>query len=429
MTKPTKSESTILFYAILSTVALSSTISVAQVAAESTPAPQGVVVATESESAAETKPTNIQDALPPAPGQSVPNAQPVTSAPSKSVTQSAPTKEVLALTKTDSGSVKVSGLLQVWAVYQHQKDIDDTSNHASTARVRRAEIKVSGDLVPKKFSFGVMIDPTKTPKFGNATVVTPPAKGETETGTANVLTAAKDNSILQDVYLTYHAPWFELSAGQFKTPVAYESQTSSSKLLLPERAAVVRAYGEQRDVGVKIEKKYEHFGYVLGVFNGSGINRVDDNMQKDVALRLEAYPIKGLTLGAVGYSSVGQREDETSTKDRVEGDVALQIRDLVVQGEYIHGWTGKKGAREEGAGWYGAVGYTIAKVLQPVVRVGQLDPNVDVKKNASTTVEGGVNYFALKDSVKLQLAYAHTGYQAPGAGALNEVTLAGQYKF
>lgn len=358
-----------------------------------------------------------------------PAATPAVATAKSEETVKEPTASKLAV--GEGGGLKVSGVVQVWGVFQHQTDIAETTDNASTARLRRAELKISGDLVPKKFSFGVMLDAAKTPKFGNAVAVTAPEEEGGENGTATVLTPAKDNSLLQDAYLTYSAPWFDLSAGQFKTPISYESATSSSKLLLPERAAVVRTYGEQRDVGVKLEKKYAYVGYVLGLFNGAGINRLDDNMQKDAALRLEAYPIKGLTLGAVGYTSLGQRDTQASTKDRLEGDLALQLGDLVVQGEYIRAWTGPTGtdARITGAGWYGTVGYTIAKVLQPVVRVGQVDPDVDVDDNAESTIEAGLNFFVLKDTVKLQLAYAHTGYQATGKYAMNDVTLAAQFKY
>jgi hypothetical protein len=329
----------------------------------------------------------------------------------------------------EGGGLKLSGVVQVWGVYQNQTDIDAPSDHASTARLRRAELKVSGDLVPKKFGFGVMLDVAKTPKFGSATVVTPPKEGETEPGTADVLTPAKDNSLLQDAYITYSTGWFDVSAGQFKTPISYESATSSSKLILPERAAVVRAYGEQRDVGIKLEKKSDYVGFVFGAFNGAGMNRLDDNNQKDLALRLEAYPVKALTLAAVGYTSVGQRGKEESTKDRLEGDIALDLGELHLQAEYIHAWSGPKGERLEGAGWYGVLGYTIGKLIQPVVRVGQLDTDVDTEDDALTTVEAGVNYFAYKDIVKVQLAYAHTGYEAAGKDPLSEVVLAGQFKY
>ncbi len=365
-----------------------------------------------------------------APGQP---SGPTVMLPTPGSTHPAPNPEPVAaanqLTVGEGGGLKVSGLLQVWGVNQHQRDISDPGNDASTLRLRRAELKVSGDIVPKRFSFGVMIDPAKTPRFGNATVVTPPEGGSTETGTASVLTAAPDNSILQDAAVTYHTPWFEISAGQFKTPLAYESQTSSGKLLFPERAAVVRAYGEQRDPGVKIAHKSEYIGIVLGAFNGAGINRVDNNMQKDLVLRVEGYPLKGVTIGAVGYTSVGQRATQASTKDRVEGDLSIQLGDLLLQGEYIRAWDGPQGARTEGHGWYGVVGYTLAKLVQPLVRVGQLDRNLDVAGDAVTTIEVGLNYFVVKDSVKLQAAIGHSRFQSEGVGALNEAIVAGQYRF
>ena len=210
-------------------------------------------------------------------------------------------------------------------------------------------------------------------------------------------------------------------------------QTCALPIFLPERADVVRAYGEQRELGLKLEHKYTHVGYTLGVYNGSGINTLDDNNQKDVALRLEAYPLEGVTLAAVGYRSLGERDKVESTRDRLEGDVALNFGDFVAQGEYIHAWDGATGdgatPRVEGAGWYGAVGYTFAKKLQPVVRLGRLDKNLDVADDTATTLDVGVNYFVSGDRVKLQAAYSHLGNQKAGYKPEQDVILAAQLKF
>jgi hypothetical protein len=371
--------------------------------------------------------TPSQPAAQPTPGTALEPAIPAVAARHTDL----PKKDVPApaLASGEVGNLRVSGLLQVWALYQHQQGISADGEHASTMRLRRAEIKLSGELVPKKFSFGVMIDPAKLPRFGSASVLTPSETAASQPGTATVLTTARDNSPLQDFWVTYQTAWFDITAGQFKTPLSYESNTSSAKLLFPERSLVARSYGEQREMGIKIEKKFEYFGFALGAYNGSGINRTDDNMQKDVALRVEAYPIQGVTLGAVGYTSLGQRDTQASTKDRVEGDVAVNLGDLVVQGEYIHGWDGRSRARTEGAGWYALAGYTFAKIVQPVVRVGQFDRNVETDDDTLSVVEAGLNFYVLKDSVKLQAAYLHTGSQARGVTALNEAILAGQYKF
>ncbi len=46
------------------------------------------------------------------------------------------------------------------------------------------------------------------------------------------------------------------------------------------------------DIGIKVEKKLgKHFYYQADVFNGEGQNKLDTNAQKDLALRLELYPV------------------------------------------------------------------------------------------------------------------------------------------
>ena len=52
-----------------------------------------------------------------------------------------------------------------------------------------------------------------------------------------------------------------------------------------------------------IEKTFEKFGYSAGFFNGAAQDNFDNNNQKDVALRLEVYPIKGMTIAAVTYDA------------------------------------------------------------------------------------------------------------------------------
>jgi hypothetical protein len=39
-----------------------------------------------------------------------------------------------------------------------------------TFRLRRAEVKVKGEIIPKRFGYTVMVDAAKTLRFGTATV-------------------------------------------------------------------------------------------------------------------------------------------------------------------------------------------------------------------------------------------------------------------
>jgi hypothetical protein len=242
---------------------------------------------------------------------------------------------------------------------------------------------------------------------------------------------------LQDFYITLMSEYADVSLGQFKIPVSYEGMNSASKVLFPERAPVARHYGDRRDMGIKMEKQFEYVGYVLGLFNGQGQNQVDTNNQKDLALRLEGYPMKGIMVGAVGYVALGQRA-QPGTKDRVEADLKLEFENALLLVEYIHGWDGPSGARVEGHGAYGALGYTFAEQYQPVVRVGFLDGNVDGADTAITSCGGlggcvhyelGFNYYLLKQELKFQAAYGRTESSLNGESGRNEGILAAQLSF
>jgi hypothetical protein len=253
----------------------------------------------------------------------------------------------------------------------------------------------------------------------------------------NVPTPPPDNAILQDFYITFLSDYSDVSLGQFKIPVSYEGFNSSSKLVMPERALVSRYYGDRRDIGVKAEKKFQYVGYVLGVFNGQGQNQLDSNNQKDLALRLEVYPIKDITVAAAGYAALGDWT-EIATKDRVEADVKAEMEHALLQAEYIHGWDIIAQAapapagtwkRVEGHGAYGAVGYTFAEKYQPVVRIGFLDPDVDTRDNTLYHYELGFNYYLRKDEIKFQTSYGLFTSGAAGTGRRAEFIQSVQVSF
>jgi hypothetical protein len=255
--------------------------------------------------------------------------------------------------------------------------------------VRRAELRVKGEIIEDFLKFAVMIDPAKS-LFSSREVPVEGLDPEPESPpTVTVVQPGNDRSILQDVILTFVTEFADISAGEFKTPVSYEGYNSSSQLLFPERARVSRRYGDRRDLGVKAEKKLgDYFFYNVGVYSGSGINTADEDNEKDVGVRLEAYPIEGLTVAAVGYTTVGERDE--NVRDRLEGDLRFDEHGVILQAEYIHAWDGP--GRVEGHGAYGALGYTFLDKIQPIVRVGFLDTNLD--QDVETDSNGGVSYEA-----------------------------------
>jgi Phosphate-selective porin O and P len=333
------------------------------------------------------------------------------------------------------GFFQPSANLQFWIFGANQ-----AGDTVTTLRLRRAELRVKGEIIPKLFGFNVMIDPARAFEATNKTVAVTPAT--TPPGSVTVaqptaypnLDASGNLNVLQDYNITFMSDYADVSVGQFKVPLSLEGYNSATKILFPERAVVSRRYGDQRDIGIKVEKKLcKNFYYQAAIFNGEGQNKLDSNAQKDAALRLEVYPIDGITIGAVGYAGIHNRAHTgaaanpaafahaTGTKDRVEGDFKLDLAHVLVQAEYIHGWDGPTAlAREESAGVYAVVGYTIADKIQPLFRIGRYDPNVRGNANPGqrerglsttpndelTSYEVGLNYYLRGNDAKLQASYS-----------------------
>ena len=372
------------------------------------------------------------EALPDPAAQAEPAPLPAPLEPPKEEKPSAPDR---VSTGKNGGFFQPLALLQIWGVATHVENQKTTS----TFRLRRAELGAKGEILPKLLTYRVVFDLAKTPTFTTSTSQVPvtAADGGPSPGTVAVSSAAlgADRSTLQDAYMTYLSDYADVTIGQFKIPVSLQALQSNAKLLFPERSRVTREYGDRRDIGIRVDKKIaDVFYYNVGLFNGQGQSVTDADRAKDLALRLEAYPIPGLTVGGLAYGTVAAGNGVA--RNRVEGDVRLELADLIVQGEYIHAWTGPKTRRLEGHGAYGEVAYLIAGQFQPAARIGFLDTNTNNLKPASISETGvqeqyelGLNYL-VKGGVydgKLTAAFAY--YSQEHGPDTSELTLQAQATF
>ncbi|MBN2196656.1 MAG: hypothetical protein JW751_27840 [Polyangiaceae bacterium] len=342
------------------------------------------------------------------------------------------------------GFFEPSVLLQGWAMLT-SKGVADGPDTTLTFRIRRAELKVKGELIPERIGYSLMIDPAKTLKFGEETLEIEnqdPAPSDPEAPEqVTVHTPPKDTSILQDLFVTLTTKAADVSFGQYRTPLGLESTTSSSKLWFPERALATRTYADKRDIGLKVEKKFKYLGYSLGVFNGQGQNTTDKNRQKDLVARLDVFPFEGGVLGVAGYTGIGERR-VTDTKDRLEGHLRAEAGAALLQAEYFHAWTEQSDDTTlEGHGAYGMAGYHFGEKVVPVVRVGFVDTDVHASDTITRHYEVGLNYLALENQLKFQAAYTllhsdletipHDGplKDVVSDGPFHEVTLAAQLSF
>jgi hypothetical protein len=346
----------------------------------------------------------------------------------------------LAVAKT--GFFQPGALFQVWATGSRLAVEGSDESWTSGFRIRRAEIKAKGEIIPKTVGWAFMIDPARLLDFQNKTIeVEDQEPAPTAPGSVTVAQppSGGSTSLLQDVAITFFSDYADVSVGQFKIPLSYEGFNSSSKLIFPERALVSRKYGDRRDMGLKIEKKLDMFGYAFGLFNGEGQNKLDSNDQKDLALRLELYPIEGITAAVVGYTAVGDDRDLPGTKDRIEGDLKVEVSDILLQAEYLRGWdVDSSGSRVVGQGFYVLAGYTFFDKLQPVFRVGSLDPDSDRDEQGAsdrdpddetTSYELGVNYYFKQHDCKMQLAGSFFDPEQRSQNTRFDLILAAQIAF
>lgn len=323
-------------------------------------------------------------------------------------------------------------LLQGWFIAER------TTEMRSTFRLRRAEMHLKGEMIPARVGYALMIDPAKVFEPQDTVIMvsnqTPPVAPNGKPETITVKQPMSAISMLQDVYITFQTPFSDISFGQFKIPVSLEGVTSSSKLLFAERASVSRAFGDKRDIGLRLAKTFQHLGYSAGIFNGAGLNNLDTNNAKDMALRLEVYPIKGLTLAGVLYGTLGQW-NQVNTKDRYEVDLRYERAPFLFQAEYIRSRDVANDQRIiEGQGFYSFLSGTYGN-LEPCIRVGYLDPDIhpDIDPNVVGSRDRfwqydlGLNYYWLKHEAKFQLNYSRFQYQDHPSN--NQVILATQIAY
>lgn len=222
------------------------------------------------------------------------------------------------------------------------------------------------------------------------------------------------NPILLEIQV--EARLFEQAAlrfGQFKVPFSLENLTSSAGLDTINRSQVVELLcpgrdnkNKGRDIGIAVEGRYSVLEYTLGIFNGAGINRMDDNKYKDFAGRLLVMPLDSLSLGAALYrgkttSAGGVQFD----KRRTGFELQFSKNKFTIKGEYIFGEDGQV----KKSGWYVQGGFDfIPGKIQGVVKYDSLDLNRDISGNRGDVFTLGINWFLAKRT-KLQVNYEFHG--------------------
>lgn len=208
------------------------------------------------------------------------------------------------------------------------------------------------------------------------------------------------------------SPLARLSFGQFKIPFSIENLVTGSDLDTINRSNTVknlcpgRDNGAQgRDVGMTLSGKYSALAYTVGVFNGSGINKLNNDGRLDIAGRLVIAPLPALTFGFSHYNGryIPEIGMPVMKNARTGVDLSWISDRSSLKGEYIY----VTDLQVERSGWYIQGGYyLIPKKLEVIVKQDSFDRNRSIQGDQIDVTTLGINYFFSK-MTKLQLNYEY----------------------
>ena len=298
---------------------------------------------------------------------------------------------------------------------------------------------------------------------------------------------------LVDLYAEWRKyPEFKIRAGQFKRAFTYENPTHPITQGWRGYADVINnlsGFGDRtgekssggRDIGIQFSgdlfpnaegRRLLH--YQVGVYNGEGVNETDKDNRKDIIGGFWVMPIKGLRIGAFGWT--GSRGNMVYGKDDAGKDLTCSMSknryaisaeysqgEYMFRAEYLHsqGWGAAKAANnvreinylkgDKADGWYvfGIVpvikGKLHAKARYQCYRQDKSWNNQDVYekrivngheedilvnsyKGAKTSYEVGLNYFFTKN-LEMHLEYARINDRSLAKHNYNMVDLELDFRF
>ena len=273
---------------------------------------------------------------------------------------------------------------------------------------------------------------------------------------------------LVDLYAEWRKfPEFKVRAGQFKRAFTFENPTHPITQGWRGYADVINrlsGFGDRagekssggRDIGIQLSgdllpnangRRLLH--YQVGVYNGEGINRSDKDNRKDIIGGLWVMPIKGVRIGAFGWT--GSHGDMTVGVDDAGKAITASVPlnryclsaeydkdEYTFRAEYIHsqGWgSGSIGNTvinydlgDKADGWYV---FGIVPVVKSKLHAKARYQTYRVAKEWSSSVnqfECGLNYFFTKN-LEMHLEYARVNNRTLAKHDYNLVDVELDFRF
>ncbi|MBK9290182.1 MAG: hypothetical protein IPM52_00880 [Bacteroidetes bacterium] len=229
------------------------------------------------------------------------------------------------------------------------------------------------------------------------------------------------NPYLLDAFITYNRyDWARVSIGSFKTPFGLETNTPCNDLITVYRStATLQTVAPFRDLGLVFMGGSEktRFAYQLGLMNGSGLARQDNNKKKDLVGRVTYKPMDWLRIGGSFRHGFPSMNNNTDSRTTLGGEIKANYKNFTFLGEYIYdkgefnrdlggGCSGNLiDLGKERSGGYATVAYLTKWNVEPVFRFDFFDSgNATAYKESNMTF--GFNYF-FNDWTRLQVNYIY----------------------
>ena len=271
---------------------------------------------------------------------------------------------------------------------------------------------------------------------------------------------------LVDLYAEWRKyPEFKVRAGQFKRAFTFENPTHPITQGWRGYADVINklsAFGDRtgekssggRDIGIQVSgdlfpnangRRILH--YQVGVYNGEGVNQKDMDNRKDFIGGIWVMPIKGVRIGAFGWtgSRGGMLDPVTGEKRSIEKNryclsAEYDKNEYTFRAEYIHsqGWGAKSPGNntreicyengDKADGWYV---FGIVPLIKSKLHAKARYQSYRNQKNWATSVnqvECGLNYFFTKN-LELHMEYSHVNDRSLAKHNYNLVDVELDFRF
>jgi len=247
------------------------------------------------------------------------------------------------------------------------------------------------------------------------------------------------SSVVQEFYTDYRLTRnkaMTVRLGQFKHSYSMENPLSPTQLELIDvySQAVLYLAGEGpdplngvnygRDMGLEVfgDLANNHLHYELALMSGQGINRKDQNNQKDFIAKLEVKPVDGLRFVASGYLGTGCAVGKAAWNPTINvgdnykrnrysvgaeyktrsytGSKYKEARPASIRAEWLGGEDGDVGSR----GGYITTCIPVVDALDVVASGETFDRNTKVDGWDQTNLTVGLQYWFYK-KCRLQMQY------------------------